>query len=196
MVEPMSQGVVMGAGPAPALPVGAEVNPASLPAEVLGAGQGSAGAMDSVAGMVPPPDPAAELPAPAPEDPDAPLIDALLMADGPSLIRRVYQLALSAARSKAQLDSAVDRLDPREYHRVLSAHPETRYAAELIAARSRLDALAQERRRLQQLQSNASQSQRPSTLFELQIGQINTAMEQVAGGVLLFLSMPAEPPAQ
>src|ERR1044071_8356415 len=132
---------------------------------------------------------------------------------GPDAIRKVYQLATSAARAKprieaagdqlkpgkyhelmqanpearakSRIEAAGDQLNPRKYRELMQANPEARYARELIAARKRLDALAQERRRIV-----VDSQQQQSAIYDIQLSQINAAMEQVAGGTLLFLALP------
>ena len=129
-----------------------------------------------------PPEPAPE---PPPLDPTSAAIDQVLTMPGPDAIRKVYQLATSAARAKSRIEAAGDQLNPRKYHELMQANPEARYARELIAARKRLDALAQERRRIV-----VDSQQQQSAIYDIQLSQINAAMEQVAGGTLLFLALP------
>lgn len=140
-----------------------------------------------------------------PADPALAALDALMDLPGPDAIRRVYQLAASAAKTKVRITASANQLDARTYHDLLSRTPEARYAAELIAARRRLDTLAQERRRLnlELTQGAGKLSQQRYQLLEIQVAACTAGMEQVAGGVLLFLTLPdpailaapVEPPA-
>lgn len=153
---------------------------------------------------VPGPDPAADAqgppqdptqapgPAQPPVDPIAAVISAVMSMPGPEAIRQVYQTAASAAKAKLQLQAASSQLDARGYHQILSQAPEVRYAGELLAARRELDDLAGERRRLNleaQKARTAGNNSRAS-LYEVQSGQVDAAMEQIAAGVLLFLALP------
>lgn len=157
-------------------------------------------------GMMPPtpepvpepePDPVPE-PEPGPMDPTSIAIIYVMSMDGQESVRRVYQLATSAARAKAKIDAAADRLDAKGYHDMLSQLPEARYAKELVAGRRRLDTLAQERRRLNlEMVKSMERNARSAIVagYELQIAGLNLAMEQVAGGMLLFLALPDTPQA-
>lgn len=140
-----------------------------------------------------PPEP--ELPQ-EPVDPMFAMIDMLLDLPGQDAIRRVYQLATSAARAKSRLDAMSDRLDARGYHDELSRTPEVRYARELIATRRELDTLAQERRRLNLAAMQARDTQRPASIYEMQSGAATAAMESIALGTLLFLFLPTAVPTQ
>lgn len=131
------------------------------------------------------------MPAPTPE-PVSPLM-ALLNLPGADAVRRVYQLALSAARAKAQIRAHLDQMDARSYHAALSASPEARYADDLTLARRELDVLAQERRRLTLEAVKAREAGRPASIYELQAEAATRGMEAVALGVLLFLAMPEGP---
>jgi hypothetical protein len=130
-----------------------------------------------------------------PANPIAAVIDAVLDIPGPEAIRRVYTLSVSAARARARLKEAGDRLDARAYHAVMAATPEARFADELIAARRELDMLAQERRRLDAAARKAREAGRGDTasMHELQSAAATMAMEAVAAGTLLFLGMPQRP---
>lgn len=132
-------------------------------------------------------------PAQPPVDPIAAVIGAVMSMPGPEAIRQVYRAAASAARAKTQLQQAGDKLDARAYHQILSQAPEVRYAPELLAARRELDDLAGERRRLNLEAQKARMSGNNSraSLYEVQSGQVDAAMEQIAAGVLLFLALPA-----
>lgn len=134
-------------------------------------------------------------PMPAPQDPVSLALDLVLDTPGPEAIRRVYQLAISAARAKARIKESAHRLDARTFHDLLSASPEARYADALVSARRRLDTLAQERRRLNLEMVKAREAGREpgATNLEIQIAACSLAMEQVAGGVLLFLALPSMP---
>lgn len=126
-------------------------------------------------------------PSPEPLDP----ISELLALDPQEAIRRVYSLSASAARAKARIEAAADRLDARGYHAAMSANPEARYAGELLAARRRLDTLAQERRRLGLEIVKQADGKPRSGVLDAHYAGTTMAMEQVALGTLLFLAMPA-----
>lgn len=129
--------------------------------------------------------------APPPVDPLQNSLLGLLHMPGADAVRRVYQLAVSAARAKVQLRSKLDQMDARAYHATLSASPEARYADELGLARRELDVLAQERRRLSLEAVKARDGGRPASIYELQAEGATRAMEAVALGVLLFLTLPS-----
>lgn len=127
-----------------------------------------------------------------PQDPVSLALDAVLDLPGQEAIRRVYQLATSAARAKARVSASLDRLDARTYHDLLSKTPEARFAPELIAARRRLDELAQERRNLNLELAAGSAAKPRRRMLEVQIAACTMAMEQVAAGVLIFLALPSD----
>lgn len=148
-------------------------------------------------------DPVVDPAAPASADPALAALDAIMELPGPEAIRRVYTLAASASRAKTRIAASLDKLDARTYHDLLSRTPEARYVTELVGARRRLDTLAQERRRLNLELAKGNMPPHRYQLLEVQIAACTAAMEQVAGGVLLFLTLPdpailaapAEPPA-
>lgn len=127
-----------------------------------------------------------------PPDPVSLALDAILDLPGQEAIRRVYQLATSAARTKARVSASLDRLDARAYHDLLSKTPEARFAPELIAARRRLDELAQERRNLNLELAALSAAEPRRRMLEVQVAACTMAMEQVAAGVLIFLALPSD----
>jgi hypothetical protein len=129
---------------------------------------------------------------PPPPDPVSLALDAVLDLPGQEAIRRVYQLATSAARAKARVSAFLDRLDARAYHDLLSKTPEARFAPELIAARRRLDELAQERRNLNLELAAGAAAEPRRRMLEVQIAACTMAMEQVAAGVLIFLALPSD----
>lgn len=135
-------------------------------------------------------DPAAQVP----PDPVSLALDAILDLPGQEAVRRVYQLATSAARAKARVAASLDKLDARSYHDLLSRAPEARFAQELIAARRRLDLLAQERRNLNlQLAANDGKATEPRRrMLEVQSAMCTMAMEQVAAGTLIYLAIPSD----
>lgn len=135
-------------------------------------------------------DPSAQVP----PDPVSLALDAILDLLGQEAIRRVYQLATSAARAKARVAASLDKLDARSYHDLLSRTPEARFAQELIAARRRLDLLAQERRNLNlQLAANDGKATEPRRrMLEVQAAMCTMAMEQVATGTLIYLALPSD----
>lgn len=140
------------------------------------------------------PDPS-QMPPQAPVDPISAAMVAILSMPGPEAIRRVYQLATSAATAKAKLRDAAAAMDALTYHAALSASPEAKYATELIDVRRELDTLAQERRRLNLEAGKARASGKASSaasasIYELQSTAVTAAMEQVAGGMLMFLALP------
>jgi hypothetical protein len=130
---------------------------------------------------MPPPDPMAAVTA---------AVDLVLGLPGQDAVRRVYQLSVSAAKAKAKLQAADDALDARAYHAALSQAPEVQYADVLLGARRSLDLLAQERRRLNLEAVQARDAGRPASIYEMQAASATAAMEQVAGGTLLFLMLP------
>lgn len=183
MIDPMQlQGQMQGVGPGVTLPMSSQDDPA---AQALPTSPDLA--QDPTAELV-----AEPLPPIEPVDPALAALDALMDLPGPDAIRRVYELAASAAKAKVRIAASADRLDARTYHDLLSRTPEARYAAELIAARRRLDTLAQERRRLnlELTQGAGKLSQQRYQLLEVQVAACTAGMEQVAGGVLLFLTLP------
>lgn len=135
--------------------------------------------------------PEPQLPLPPP-DPVSLALDAVLDLPGQEAIRRVYQLATSAARTKARVSASLDRLDARAYHDLLSKTPEARFVPELIAARRRLDELAQERRNLNLELAAGAASEPRRRMLEVQVAACTMAMEQVAAGVLIFLALPSD----
>lgn len=150
-------------------------------------------AADPVAEPLPEPQAPLSSP-PPPQDPVSLALDAILDLPGQEAIRRVYQLATSAARAKARVAASLDRLDARAYHDLLSRTPEVRFAQELIAARRRLDELAQERRNLNlELAAGDGKATEPRRrMLEVQVASCTMAMEQVAAGVLIFLALPSD----
>lgn len=164
-----------------------------------------AGGLDPVAleappqGPVEPPVPEAPpeatapgpMPPPAPADPLSAAIDSVLFLDPKEAIRRVYQLAASAARAKTKVDAAGDILDARTYHAIASQFPEVRWARELRLARQRLDVLAGERRRLAVDVDRGLKAGKGSGVLDAQLAAADIAMDQVARGVLLFLALPS-----
>lgn len=188
MVDPLTQQAPSMPPPMPMPPMDASGTPVDPDGGVPGPEQGfiDPAPLDAAA------EPLTAPPAPpgAPVDPALAAIDTILDIPGPEAIRRVYQLATSAARAKVKLDAMADRLDARQYHAHLSANPEAKVADVLIAARRRLDTLAQERRRLNLETLKAQEAGRPFAVYELQSAAATSAMEQVAGGVLLFLALP------
>lgn len=149
-------------------------------------------------------DPAAmEQPAPPQpsQDPVQTAIQAILSMPAAEAIRRVYAVAASAAKARERSRLLVARMDAFGYHALLSSAPELKYASELMAARRELDALAQERRRLGLEAVKARQSTTPASVarastYEMQAAGASDAMEHVAAGVLMFLSMPSLPKPQ
>lgn len=147
-------------------------------------------AIDPGMGMAPmAEEPMPEAPLP-PVDPLSMALDSILDTPLQDAVRRVYQLATSAARAKADLRRRIDQMDARAYHAALSASPEARYADDLTMARRELDTLAQERRRLTLEAVKARESGRPASIYELQAEAATKGMESVALGVLLFLALP------
>lgn len=145
------------------------------------------GAMDVGDGLEP--EPGAQ-PAEVPVDPVVAAVDAILAMPDADAIRRVYSLAASAARARTRLDAATDRQSSREYHAALSAAPEVRHYKVLVATKRRIDTLAQERRRLTMARIEAEKRGRPTGIYDLQIAQLSTAMGYVAGGALLYITLP------
>lgn len=164
------------------------IDPAGLPAGAAAMGGGMGGGMGDPGALPQEPasEPLAEPPVPEPEplDPVSAAIDGVLLLEPKEAIRRVYQLAVSAARAKAQVDAAGDALDARTYHDLTGRNPEVRFARELGFARRRLDTLAGERRRLGLLAGKGS------GVADAQYAATEVAMDQVARGVLLFLALP------
>lgn len=132
-------------------------------------------------------------PPPPPVDPITAVITAVMSMPAPEAIRQVYRVAASAARAKTELQAAGSQLDARGYHAILSRAPEVRYAKELLAARRELDDLAGERRRLglEAQKARTADNNARASVYEVQSGQVDAAMEQVAAGVLLWLALPA-----
>jgi hypothetical protein len=135
-------------------------------------------------------------PAPEPLDPLSAAIDFIMSIPGPEAVRRVYHLALSAARAKATIKTRLHQMDARAYHAALSVSPEAKYADDLMLAKRELDTLAQERRRLNLEAVRARESGRPASIYEMQAEAANVAMESVALGMLLFLALPNGLPTQ
>lgn len=194
MIDPMIQQPGMDA-------MGADVGTAETAGMGVVAGMPDAAPVDGI--PMPPVGPVVDPAAPASVDPALAALDALMELPGPEAIRRVYTLAASASRAKTRIAASLDKLDARTYHDLLSRTPEARYVTELVGARRRLDALAQERRRLNLELTKGNVAPHRYQLLEVQIAACTAAMEQVAGGVLLFLTLPdpailaapAEPPA-
>lgn len=136
-------------------------------------------------------EPAVALPEPEPLDPVSAAIDGVLLLDPKEALRRVYQLAVSAAKAKARIDAAGDALDARTYHDLTGRNPEARFARELGLARRRLDTLAGERRRLTVEVGRLQGAGKGSGILDAQLAAAEIAMDQVARGVLLFLALPA-----
>lgn len=183
MVDPlMMQGQAQGMAPAPMPP-----DPGMLPAD-----PSADPGLDPATEPEPPVGSGVE-PAPEPEpvDPLSAAIDEILYLDPQEAIRRVYQIAVSAARAQAKVDAAGERLDVQQYHAIASGAPEVRYARELGAARRRLDTLAGERRRLSLELGRQHDAGRGSGVLAAQLAATDMAMGQVAKGVLLFLSLPS-----
>jgi hypothetical protein len=183
-MEPMQQQgqQQMGQGPAQE-PQGPQDSPPPTPG-----GQGQDLAQD------PTQDPTqAGAPPPPPVDPITAVITAVMSMPAPETIRQVYRVAASAARAKTELQAAGSQLDARGYHAILSRAPEERYAKELVAARRELDDLAGERRRLglEAQKARTAGNNARASVYEVQSGQVDAAMEQVAAGVLLWLALPA-----
>lgn len=158
------------------------------------------GGLDPVATGAPIEPPAPEAPPealalapepPAPLDPISAAIDSILFLDPKEAVRRVYQLAASAAKAKTKIDAAGDALDARTYHAVASQFPEVRWARELRLARQRLDVLAGERRRLAVDVDRGLKAGKGSGVLDAQLAAADIAMDQVARGVLLFLALPS-----
>lgn len=126
-------------------------------------------------------------------DPQATILQALLAMPGPEAVRRVYQLAVSAAKAKARLKTAVAAMDARSYHAALSAVPEVQFADELSQARRELDVLAAERRRLNLEAVKARDAGRPASIYEMQAESADLAMGYSALGMLMFLAIPTTP---
>lgn len=139
-------------------------------------------------------DPTAQEPAapePEPLDPITAAIQGVMLLDPKEAVRRVYSLAVSASRTKAKADAAGDSLDARRYHDLQSANPEVRFVRELQAARRRLDTLAGERRRLALEVGKRQAAGKGNMILDAQLAAAEMAIEQVAKGVLLFLSLPS-----
>lgn len=120
----------------------------------------------------------------------------VVQTDGQEAIRSVYRLAIQAVKARSRINDMAGQLDGRGYHAELARHPEAKYADELVAAKRRLDTLAQERRRLnvEAVQARERGRAESASIYELQVEAATGAMEAVARGVLLFLAMPQAPP--
>lgn len=183
----------LGAGPGAGM-----LDPAmQQPQDPMAAGLGGPGTNPGALPTDPAEDPSlqvpgqAQTPPPEPVDPVAQAIDSVLLLEPKEAIRRVYQLAVSAARAKAKVDAAGDAMDVRTYHAMTSQSPEVRYVKELGAARRRLDTLAAERRRLTVEVGRAQGAGKGNGILDAQLAAADMAMDQVARGVLLFLSLPS-----